>query len=69
MSGKAGPGARGHQCNILFREFIMNDEEEEYFESAMDRASFQEKLPLALGVLGGVSLPFIIGLIYLYQNK
>mgnify|MGYP001471543209 CR=1 FL=1 len=53
----------------IYQGIQRDEEDEEYFESAMDRASFSEKLPLALGVLGGISLPFIVGLIYLYQNK
>ena len=53
----------------IYQGIQRDEEDEEYFESAMDRASFSEKLPLALGVLGGISLPFIVGLIYLYANK
>jgi hypothetical protein len=45
------------------------DQEGEFFESEFDRQPIKDRLPLALGVLAGVSLPFIIGLIYLYTNK
>ena len=45
------------------------DEEGQYFESEFDRQPLSEKLPLAGAVLAGVSLPFLIGLIYLYSNK
>jgi|AntAceMinimDraft_1070359.scaffolds.fasta_scaffold225935_1 hypothetical protein len=44
-------------------------EAEEFFESEMDRKPFSEKLPAAMAFLGAVSLPFLVGLIYLYQNK
>ncbi|KAJ1430258.1 hypothetical protein B484DRAFT_448966 [Ochromonadaceae sp. CCMP2298] len=46
-----------------------NDEGKEYFESEFDRKPLEDRLPLALGFLGIVSLPFIVGLIYLYTNK
>ena len=45
------------------------DQEGEYFESEFDRQPIKDRLPLAGAVLAGVSLPFIIGLIYLYTNK
>lgn len=34
-----------------------------------DRTPLKDRLPVALGFLGAVSIPFIIGLIYLYTNK
>jgi len=49
--------------------FISRDEEEEFFQPEMDRKSFKEKLPIAIGVFVGFSLPFVIGLAYLYANK
>ena len=51
------------------RVFLNPEDDEEYFESEMDRKSDSEKLPIALGALGFFSLPFIVGLIYLYSNK
>lgn len=45
------------------------DQEGEFFESDFDRQPIKDRLPLAGAVLAGVSLPFIIGLIYLYTNK
>ena len=45
------------------------DKDREYFESEMDRKPFTEKLPAAAAFLAAVSLPFLVGLIYLYQNK
>jgi hypothetical protein len=41
----------------------------DYFESDFDRTPIKDRLPVALGVLFGVSLPFIVGLIYLYSSK
>ena len=35
----------------------------------MDNRPASEKINLAIGVLVGVSLPFIIGLVYLYSSK
>mmetsp|Transcript_27546 Transcript_27546/g.37874 ORF Transcript_27546/g.37874 Transcript_27546/m.37874 type:complete len:105 (+) Transcript_27546:32-346(+) len=48
---------------------ISRENEGEFFESEFDRAPIKDRLPLALGVLAGVSLPFVIGLIYLYSTK
>lgn len=59
------PGPRDGERKIT-RE---KDAEGEYFESDFDRRPIKERLPVALGFLGAVSLPFIIGLIYLYSNK
>lgn len=44
-------------------------EEGQYFESEFDRTPLKERLPLAFGFLAFVSLPFIVGLVYLYSNK
>lgn len=65
---------------IVSMGFGLNDEEqpkkltrenepEEYFSSEMDQMSDAEKLPIALGGLAFVSLPFIAGLIALYSSK
>lgn len=48
---------------------ITRENEEEYFVSDFDEKPLKERLPYALGFLGAVSLPFIIGLIYLYSSK
>ena len=48
---------------------LKRNNDDEYFESNMDRMSDSEKLPIAMGFLGAVSIPFIVGLIYLYTNK
>jgi len=42
---------------------------EEYFSSPMDNMSDEEKLPIALGGLAAISLPFIAGLIALYASQ
>jgi len=39
------------------------------FFRQMDNRPASEKINLAIGVLVGVSLPFIVGLIYLYSSK
>jgi len=49
--------------------FLTPEDDEEYFESEMDRMTDKDKLPIALGALGAFSLPFIVGLIYLYSNQ
>jgi hypothetical protein len=59
------PGPRDGERKIT-RE---KDAEAEFFESDFDRRPIKDKLPVALGFLGAVSLPFIVGLIYLYTNK
>ncbi len=41
---------------------ITRNSEEEYFESEFDRKPLKERLPFALGFLGAVSLPFIVGM-------
>lgn len=48
---------------------ITRDSEEEFFETDFDRKPLNERLPAALGFLAAVSLPFIVGLVYLYSNK
>ena len=45
------------------------EDDEEYFESEMDRRSFKDKLPIAGAALAFFSLPFIVGLIFLYSNN
>ena len=48
---------------------ITRSNEVDYFESDFDRTPLKDRLPIALGFLAFVSIPFIIGLIYLYTNK
>ena len=51
------------------KKLTRENEPEEYFSSEMDQMSDAEKLPIALGGLAFVSLPFIAGLIALYSSK
>mmetsp|Transcript_15652 Transcript_15652/g.38555 ORF Transcript_15652/g.38555 Transcript_15652/m.38555 type:complete len:100 (+) Transcript_15652:87-386(+) len=44
-------------------------EPEEFFSTNTDKMSDEEKIPIALMGLAGVSLPFILGLIALYSAK
>jgi hypothetical protein len=48
---------------------ISRDSEGEYFASEFDEKPLGERLPYALGFLAVVSLPFVVGLIYLYSSK
>lgn len=42
---------------------------ESYYFSNTDKMSDEEKIPIALAGLVGISLPFILGLIALYAAK
>ena len=55
----------GEEPKPLTRE----NEPDEYFSSKMDEMSDEEKIPIALMGLAGISLPFIAGLIALYSAK
>eukprot|EP00542_Grammatophora_oceanica_P009313 CAMPEP_0194045542 /NCGR_PEP_ID=MMETSP0009_2-20130614/16848_1 /TAXON_ID=210454 /ORGANISM="Grammatophora oceanica, Strain CCMP 410" /LENGTH=102 /DNA_ID=CAMNT_0038690415 /DNA_START=93 /DNA_END=401 /DNA_ORIENTATION=- len=44
-------------------------EPEEYFATNTDKMSDEEKIPIAIAGLLGISLPFILGLIALYAAK
>jgi hypothetical protein len=44
-------------------------EPDDFFSTNMDKMSDSEKLPLALGGLAVVSIPFIIGMVVLYGSK
>merc|ERR1712232_419371 len=44
-------------------------EPEEYFQTNTDKMSDEEKIPIALMGLAGISLPFILGMIALYSAK
>mmetsp|Transcript_2112 Transcript_2112/g.2562 ORF Transcript_2112/g.2562 Transcript_2112/m.2562 type:complete len:98 (+) Transcript_2112:87-380(+) len=46
-----------------------DNEPDEFFSTNMDKMSDAEKLPIALGGLAFISLPFIAGLIALYSAK
>ena len=52
------------------RKALTRDTEpEEFFTTNTDKMSDEEKLPIALMGLAGISLPFIAGLIALYSSK
>jgi hypothetical protein len=51
------------------KKLTRDNEPEEYFSSNLDKMSDSEKLPLAIGGLLVISLPFIAGLIALYSAK
>jgi hypothetical protein len=52
-----------------FTPLTRENEPDEYFSSKMDEMSDAEKLPIALGGLAFVSLPFLAGLVALYASK
>ena len=60
-----GFGMPDEEVKKLTRE----NEPEEYFATDMDKMSDAEKLPIAIGGLLFVSLPFVAGMIALYASK
>lgn len=44
-------------------------EPEEFFSTNTDKMSDEEKIPIALAGLAGISLPFIFGLVALYAAQ
>eukprot|EP00560_Eucampia_antarctica_P002039 CAMPEP_0197835292 /NCGR_PEP_ID=MMETSP1437-20131217/25358_1 /TAXON_ID=49252 ORGANISM="Eucampia antarctica, Strain CCMP1452" /NCGR_SAMPLE_ID=MMETSP1437 /ASSEMBLY_ACC=CAM_ASM_001096 /LENGTH=109 /DNA_ID=CAMNT_0043440617 /DNA_START=53 /DNA_END=382 /DNA_ORIENTATION=+ len=55
----------GDEPKTLTRE----DEPDDFFQTNTDKMSDEEKLPIALGGLAFVSLPFILGMVALYASK
>ena len=51
------------------KQLTRENEPDEYFSSKLDEMSDQEKLPVALGGLAFISLPFLAVLIALYASK
>mmetsp|Transcript_89169 Transcript_89169/g.257066 ORF Transcript_89169/g.257066 Transcript_89169/m.257066 type:complete len:103 (-) Transcript_89169:112-420(-) len=52
------------------RDALTRDSEpEDYFQTNTDKMSDEEKIPIAVAGLVGISLPFILGLIALYAAK
>lgn len=52
------------------RKALTRDSEpEDYFQTNTDKMSDEEKIPIAVAGLVGISLPFILGLIALYAAK
>ena len=51
------------------KKLTRENEPEEFFSTNLDKLSDEEKIPIALMGLAGISLPFILGLIALYASK
>ncbi|KAL3802506.1 hypothetical protein HJC23_012525 [Cyclotella cryptica] len=51
------------------KKLTRDSEPEDFFSTNTDKMSDQEKIPLAIAGLLGISLPFIFGLIALYSAK
>lgn len=51
------------------KRMTRENEPDEYFVTNTDKMSDEEKLPIAIMGLVGISLPFILGLIALYAAK
>jgi hypothetical protein len=51
------------------KKLTRDDEPEDYFRTNTDKMTDEEKFPIAIAGLVGISLPFIIGLIALYAAK
>ena len=51
------------------KRMTRDNEPDEYFVTNTDKMSDEEKLPIAIMGLVGISLPFILGLIALYAAK
>mmetsp|Transcript_29487 Transcript_29487/g.50197 ORF Transcript_29487/g.50197 Transcript_29487/m.50197 type:complete len:103 (-) Transcript_29487:354-662(-) len=69
-SSRAAPlnmvfGGDGEEPKKLTRE----NEPDEFFSTNTDKMSDEEKIPIAIAGLVGISLPFIAGLIALYAAK
>mmetsp|Transcript_13786 Transcript_13786/g.22832 ORF Transcript_13786/g.22832 Transcript_13786/m.22832 type:complete len:105 (-) Transcript_13786:204-518(-) len=45
------------------------NEPEEFFSTNTDKMSDEEKLPIAIAGLVGISLPFVFGMVALYMSK
>jgi len=51
------------------KKMTRENEPEDYFKTNTDKMTDEEKLPIAIAGLVGISLPFIAGLIALYASK
>ena len=51
------------------KRLTRENEPDEYFVTNTDKMTDQEKIPIAIAGLVGISLPFILGLIALYSAK
>merc|ERR1719225_1688720 len=60
-----GFGLGDEEPKTLTRE----NEPEDFFQTNTDKQTDEEKIPIALAGLAGISLPFILGLIALYASQ
>lgn len=51
------------------KKLTRENEPDEFFSTNTDKMSDEEKIPIAIAGLVGISLPFILGLIALYSAK
>ena len=51
------------------KKLTRENEPDEFFSTNTDKMTDQEKIPIAIAGLVGISLPFILGLIALYSAK
>ncbi|KAL3763515.1 hypothetical protein ACHAWU_009199 [Discostella pseudostelligera] len=51
------------------KKLTRENEPDDYFRTNTDKMTDQEKIPIAIAGLVGISLPFIAGLIALYAAK
>ncbi|KAL3778988.1 hypothetical protein ACHAWO_009185 [Cyclotella atomus] len=51
------------------KKLTRENEPDDYFVTNTDKMTDQEKIPIAIAGLVGISLPFILGLIALYSAK
>ena len=58
-------GGDGEEPQKLTRE----NEPEDYFQTNLDKQTDEEKIPIAVAGLVGISAPFILGLIALYASQ
>ena len=51
------------------KKLTRDSEPDRFFSTNTDKMSDEEKIPLALGGIAFISLPFILGLVALYASK
>mmetsp|Transcript_24988 Transcript_24988/g.68925 ORF Transcript_24988/g.68925 Transcript_24988/m.68925 type:complete len:106 (+) Transcript_24988:310-627(+) len=74
VSGKTVARSSTHLMGVFDGEqerkaLTRDSEPEEFFATNTDKMSDEEKIPIALAGLAGISLPFIFGLIALYAAQ
>jgi hypothetical protein len=65
----ATPLSMGFGMDPERKKLTRENEPEDYFVTNTDKMSDEEKIPIAIAGLVGISLPFILGLIALYSAK